>query len=72
MAIFIDTHIQETYPGLIRVKKVFPMGPAYESGELRPYDIILEANGVALSGLTNHVSKNKLARSSLIFFILRV
>ncbi|CAL8080934.1 unnamed protein product [Orchesella dallaii] len=45
---------QETYPGLIRVKKVFPMGPAYESGELRPYDIILEANGVALSGLTNH------------------
>lgn len=47
--------VQETYPGLIRVKKVFPMGPAYESGELRPYDIILEANGVALSGLTNHV-----------------
>ncbi|CAG7725378.1 unnamed protein product [Allacma fusca] len=45
---------QENYPGLIRIKKVFPMGPAYQSGRLRPWDIILKANGVPLTGLTNH------------------
>lgn len=47
---------QEPFAGLIRVKKVFPMGPAFQSGQLKPWDIILKANGVSLIGLTNHVS----------------
>ncbi|CAG0914169.1 unnamed protein product [Notodromas monacha] len=38
--------------GFIRIKKVYPMTPASECGNLLPGDIVLSANGVELTGLT--------------------
>lgn len=49
----IDTADQ--HPGLIRIKRLFPHQPAWECGSLELGDIILEANGTPLTGLTNHV-----------------
>ena len=37
---------------LIRIKKVFPLQPAWETGKLNTGDIILSAGGVPLSALT--------------------
>ena len=37
---------------MIRVKKVFPMQPAWESGQFQEGDILIGAGGQALSGLT--------------------
>lgn len=44
------------YPGLIRIKRLFPHQAAWATGKLQPGDILLEANGIPLSGLTNNVS----------------
>ena len=40
------------FTNLIRVKKVFPMQPAWESGQFQEGDILIGAGGQALSGLT--------------------
>lgn len=45
-----------SWPGLIRVKRLFPHQPAASSGMLNVGDLILEANGITLTGLTNYVS----------------
>lgn len=45
-----------SWPGLLRIKRLFPHQPAAESGLLQVGDLILEANGVAVSGLSNCVS----------------
>ena len=50
----VDT--AEQYPGLIRIKRIFPHQPAWECGILQLGDVILAANGVPLTGLTNYVS----------------
>ncbi|KAF2352688.1 PDZ domain [Trinorchestia longiramus] len=42
------------YAGLIRVKKLYPQMPAWLCGQLRLGDVLLEANGTQLSGLTSH------------------
>lgn len=47
---------EEKYPGLIRIRKVFPMSPASDSGRILAWDVILQANGVPLTGMSNHVS----------------
>lgn len=44
-----------SWPGLIRVKRLFPHQPAAQSGRLNVGDLILEANGITLTGLTNYV-----------------
>jgi hypothetical protein len=44
------------FPGLIRIKRLFPHQAAWSTGRLLPGDIILDVNGVALTGLTNYVS----------------
>lgn len=44
-----------SWPGLIRVKRLFPHQLAAACGQLNVGDIILEANGVTLTGLTNYV-----------------
>ncbi|XP_073991444.1 tyrosine-protein phosphatase non-receptor type 13-like isoform X2 [Rhodnius prolixus] len=44
----------EPWPGLIRIKRLFPHQPASHSGQLNPGDIILAASGVPLLGLTNY------------------
>lgn len=47
--------------GPVRVKRLFPQQPAALSNKLQPGDILLAANGIPLTGLTNYVSgKNKL------------
>lgn len=43
-----------SWPGLIRVKRLFPHQPAAACGCLNVGDLILEANGVPLTGLTNY------------------
>lgn len=45
------------WPGLLRIKRLFPHQPAAQSGYLEVGDLILEANGASLSGLSNCVSK---------------
>lgn len=45
------------YPGLIRIKRLFPHQAAWATGQLQPGDILLEANGIILTGLTNNVSE---------------
>ena len=45
-----DEHLP--FSKLIRIKKVFPLQPAWETGKLNTGDIILSAGGVPLSALT--------------------
>lgn len=52
----IDTNV--AFPGLIRIKRLFPNQSAWSTGMLQPGDILLESNEIALTGLTNHVSQN--------------
>lgn len=49
----VDTNA--AFPGLIRIKRLFPNQSAWCTGMLQPGDILLEANAVPLTGLTNHV-----------------
>jgi hypothetical protein len=44
------------FPGLVRIKRLFPHQAAWATGKLQSGDILLEANGIPLSGLTNNVS----------------
>lgn len=44
------------FPGLIRIKRLFPHQAAWSIGVLKQGDIILAVNGVQLTGLTNYVS----------------
>lgn len=45
-----------SWPGLIRIKRLFPHQPASACGTVNVGDLLLEANGVPLTGLTNYVS----------------
>lgn len=45
-----------SWPGLIRIKRLFPHQPASQCGLINVGDLLLEANGVTLIGLTNYVS----------------
>lgn len=44
------------WSGLVRVKRLFPNQPAATCGLLSTGDLILAANGLTLTGLTNYVS----------------
>lgn len=54
----------EQWPGLIRIKRLFPHQPAWESGQLAQGDILLVANNTPLTGLTNYVSITVLKSSA--------
>lgn len=43
------------FPGLIRIKRLFAHQAAWSTGMLQPGDILLDANGTTLTGLTNNV-----------------
>ncbi|GAB0090622.1 uncharacterized protein DMENIID0001_053620 [Sergentomyia squamirostris] len=43
-----------TFPGLIRIKRLFPHQAAWATGKLHQGDILLEANVTPLTGLTNY------------------
>lgn len=45
-----------SWPGLIRIKRLFPHQPASACGLLNVGDLLIEANGITLTGLTNYVS----------------
>lgn len=45
-----------SWPGLIRIKRLFPHQPAATCGLLNVGDLLLEVNGITLTGLTNYVS----------------
>ena len=45
-----------SWPGLIRIKKIFPHGAAWQTGQLEIGDVLLAANGQPLTGCTNYVS----------------
>ena len=47
-----------SWSGLIRIKKIFPHGAAWQTGQLAVGDVLLAANGVALTGSTNYVSSS--------------
>lgn len=49
----VDTNA--AFPGLIRIKRLFPHQAAWSTGMLQPGDILLAANGITLTGLTNYV-----------------
>ena len=42
----------EPFKNLIRIKKIFPMQPAWECGQFQEGDILISAGGKSLSGLT--------------------
>ncbi|XP_055378160.1 putative uncharacterized protein DDB_G0282133 isoform X2 [Condylostylus longicornis] len=48
----VDTNT--AFPGLIRIKRLFPHQAAWSTGKLQTGDIILESNGIPLTGLTNY------------------
>uniref|UniRef100_A0A182MCN8 PDZ domain-containing protein n=1 Tax=Anopheles culicifacies TaxID=139723 RepID=A0A182MCN8_9DIPT len=52
------------YPGLIRIKRLFPHQAAWATGMLQPGDILLEANGVPLTGLTNYLALEVLRKAT--------
>lgn len=43
-----------SWPGLIRIKKIFPHGAAWQTGQLAVGDVLLAANGQPLTGCTNY------------------
>ncbi|KAL1490799.1 hypothetical protein ABEB36_013434 [Hypothenemus hampei] len=43
-----------SWPGLVRIKRLFPHQPASSCGLLNVGDLLLEANGVPLTGLSNY------------------
>ncbi|XP_023311814.1 tyrosine-protein phosphatase non-receptor type 13-like isoform X2 [Anoplophora glabripennis] len=43
-----------SWPGLIRIKRLFPHQPASACGLLNVGDLLLQANGITLTGLTNY------------------
>ncbi|XP_054266593.1 uncharacterized protein LOC128988879 isoform X1 [Macrosteles quadrilineatus] len=48
----VDT--EEPWPGLIRIKRLFPHQPAWQSGQLAQGDFLLVVNNTSLVGLTNY------------------
>lgn len=50
------TDTSALFPGLIRIKRLFPHQVCFNTGMLQQGDILLEANKVLLMGLTNYVS----------------
>ncbi len=44
-----------SWPGLIRIKKIFPHGAAWQTNKLAAGDVLLSANGQPLTGCTNYV-----------------
>ena len=56
-----DVPVGDPSHGLPRIKKIFPLGAAMDSGKLEVGDVILEVNGQSVKDLSHAVSKNKLS-----------
>lgn len=53
------TDSNAAFPGLIRIKRLFPHQVAWSTGKLQQGDILLAANDIPLTGLTNYVCPNE-------------
>ncbi|KAK9884482.1 hypothetical protein WA026_007324 [Henosepilachna vigintioctopunctata] len=53
-----------SWPGLIRIKRLFPHQPASQCGLINVGDLLLEANGITLTGLTNYEALEVLRTAS--------
>ncbi|XP_074039161.1 tyrosine-protein phosphatase non-receptor type 13 isoform X2 [Leptinotarsa decemlineata] len=53
-----------SWPGIIRIKRLFPHQPASSCGLLNVGDLLLEANGITLTGLTNYEALEVLRTAS--------
>ncbi|XP_037027621.1 uncharacterized protein LOC119068226 isoform X4 [Bradysia coprophila] len=60
----VDTNA--AFPGLIRIKRLFAHQAAWSTGMLQPGDILLDANGITLTGLTNNEALEVLRTTSSI------
>ncbi|CAL1298395.1 unnamed protein product [Larinioides sclopetarius] len=49
----IDAYGRDPFSQLIRIRKLYPLQPALECGQLALGDVILEVNGTKMVGLTN-------------------
>ncbi|KAK3091931.1 hypothetical protein FSP39_023798 [Pinctada imbricata] len=49
----VDVDTDEPTQGIVRIKQVFPIGPAASSGQIERDDVILEVNGKPVKGLTH-------------------
>lgn len=52
----VQTTRSSAWIGLIRIKKIFPHGAAWQTGKLNVGDVLLAADGIPLTGCTNYVS----------------
>ena len=57
-----------SWPGLIRIKKIFVHGAAWQTGKLAVGDVLLAVNGVPLTGSTNYVSNLQFNNYSLLHY----
>ena len=59
-----------SWPGLIRIKKIFVHGAAWQTEKLAVGDVLLAVNGVPLTGSTNYVSFPKKILISFFFRLI--
>lgn len=52
----VDVDTDDKSQGVIRIKKVFPLGPAISCQQIQRDDVLLEVNQVPVKGLTHAVS----------------
>lgn len=52
----VDVDTDDQTQGVVRIKKVFPLGPAKSSQQIQRDDVLLEVNGVPVKGRTHAVS----------------
>jgi hypothetical protein len=64
------TFVACSWPGLIRIKKIFPHGAAWQTGQLVVGDVLLAANGQPLTGCTNYVSHESLSNKASSILLL--
>lgn len=50
-----DINKTDPYGDVVRIKKLFPLGPALASGQIQAGDVVLEVNGKPVKGLTQAV-----------------
>lgn len=61
----VDVDTGDQSQGVVRIKKVFPLGPAKSSQQIQRDDVLLEVNGVPVKGRTHAVSSQISLRSRL-------
>ena len=65
----IHSPVACSWPGLIRIKKIFVHGAAWQTGRLAVGDVLLAVNGQPLTGSTNYVSHQSPPFFSFFFFL---